>query len=47
MTDNQALRENHTHMSELDQEVNRPEVILDVAIDKYNEAEEELNKSNG
>jgi len=43
-TDNQALRENHTHMSELDQEVNRPEVILDVAIDKYNEAEEELNK---
>jgi len=43
-TDNQALRENHTHMAELDQEVNRPEVILDVAIDKYNEAEEELNK---
>ena len=42
--DNQALRENHAHMAELDKEVNRPEVILDVAIDKYNEAEEELNK---
>ena len=32
-----------SHMSELDQEVNHPDVILDVAIDKYNEAEEELN----
>ena len=42
--DNQALRENHAHMAELDKEVNHPEVILDVAIDKYNEAEEELNK---
>lgn len=42
--DNQALRENHAHMSELDQEVNHPDVILDVAIDKYNEVEEELNQ---
>jgi len=42
--DNQALRENHAHMSELDQEVNHPEVILDVAIDKYNEVEEELSQ---
>jgi len=42
--DNQALRENHTHMAELDQQVNHPDVILDVAIDKYNEAEAELTK---
>ena len=42
--DNQALRENHARMSELDQEVNHPEVILDVAIDKYNAVEEELNQ---
>jgi len=28
----------------LDQEVNHPDVILDVAIDKYNEVEEELNQ---
>jgi len=42
--DNQALRENHARMAELDQEVNRPEVILDVAIDEYNKAEEELNQ---
>ena len=41
--DNQALRENHANMSELDKEVNHPDVILDVAIDDYNEAEEELN----
>ena len=40
--DNSALRENHTRLSELDQEVNHPDVILDVAIDKYNEAEKEL-----
>jgi len=31
-------------MAKLDQEVNSPDVILDVAIDKYNEAEEELTK---
>ena len=42
--DNQALRDNHVHMSKLDEEVNNPKVILDVAIDKYNEAEEELHK---
>jgi hypothetical protein len=42
--DNKALRENHSLMSELDQEVNHPDVILDVAIDKYNEVEEELNQ---
>jgi len=41
--DNQALRENHTNMSELDKEVNNPDVILDVAISDYHEAEEELN----
>jgi len=40
--DNQALRDNHARLSELDTEVNHPDVILDVAIDKYNEAEEEL-----
>ena len=40
--DNSALRENHSRLSELDNEVNNPDVILDVAIDKYNEAEEEL-----
>jgi hypothetical protein len=40
--DNSALRENHAKLSELDTEVNHPDVILDVAIDKYNEAEEEL-----
>ena len=42
MVDNSALRENHAKLSELDTEVNHPDVILDVAIDKYNEAEEEL-----
>ncbi|MBC8397981.1 MAG: hypothetical protein H8E16_12890 [Flavobacteriales bacterium] len=42
--DNQALRENHGRMAELDKEVNHPDVILDVAIDEYNKAEEELNK---
>ena len=40
--DNSALRDNHARLSELDNEVNNPDVILDVAIDKYNEAEEEL-----
>ena len=40
--DNQALRDNHVRLSELDTEVNNPDVILDVAIDKYNEAEQEL-----
>jgi len=40
--DNQALRDNHVRLSELDTEVNHPDVILDVAIDKYNEAEQEL-----
>ena len=40
--DNQALRDNHARLAELDTEVNHPDVILDVAIDKYNEAEEEL-----
>jgi len=42
--DNKELRENHTHMSELDKEVNSPDVILDVAIDEYNAAEDELNQ---
>ena len=42
--DNQALRDNHAKMAELDQEVNHPDVILDVPIDEYNKAEEELNK---
>ena len=42
--DNQALRDNHVHMSKLDEEVNNPKVILDVPIDQYNEAEEELHK---
>jgi hypothetical protein len=42
--DNQELRENHSHMASLDQEVNHPDVILDVAIDEYNKAEEELNQ---
>jgi len=42
--DNKALRENHARMAELDQEVNRPEVILDVPIDKYAEAEKELTE---
>ncbi len=41
--DNQALRDNHAKMAELDQEVNHPDVILDVPIDEYNKAEEELN----
>ena len=41
--DNKALRENHTYMSKLDEEVNHPDVILDVAIDEYNKAEDELN----
>ena len=40
--DNQELRDNHVRLSELDTEVNQPDVILDVAIDKYNEAEAEL-----
>ena len=40
--DNQELRDNHVRLSELDTEVNRPDVILDVAIDKYDEAEQEL-----
>ena len=40
--DNQELRDNHVRLSELDTEVNHPDVILDVAIDKYNEAESEL-----
>ena len=43
-TDNQALRDNHVKLSELDTEVNDPNVILDVDISKYDEAEEELNK---
>lgn len=42
--DNKALRDNHANMAKLDQEVNSPDVILDVAIDKYNEAEEELTR---
>jgi hypothetical protein len=42
--DNKGLRENHARMAELDKEVNNPDVILDVPIDEYNEAEEELNK---
>jgi hypothetical protein len=41
-TDNQELRDNHVRLSELDTEVNHPDVILDVAIDKYDEAEQEL-----
>ena len=40
--DNQGLRDNHVRLSELDTEVNHPDIILDVAIDGYNEAEEEL-----
>ena len=40
--DNQELRDNHVKLSELDNEVNHPDVILDVAIDKYDEAEQEL-----
>tara|TARA_R110000851_G_scaffold27458_1_gene77173 strand:- start:461 stop:1111 length:651 start_codon:yes stop_codon:yes gene_type:complete len=40
--DNQGLRDNHVRLSELDTEVNHPDVILDVAIDEYNKAEEEL-----
>ena len=40
--DNQELRDNHVKLSELDNEVNHPDVILDVAIDEYNEAEQEL-----
>ena len=43
-TDNQALRDNHVKLSELDTEVNHPDVILDVDISKYDEAEEELTK---
>ena len=42
--DNQALRDNHANMAKLDQEVNHPDVILDVAIDEYNKAEEDLIK---
>ncbi len=42
--DNQALRDNHVRMSELDEEVNNPKVILDVPIHEYNKAEEELHK---
>ena len=42
--DNSSLRDNHVKLSELDKEVNRPDIILDVAIDEYNEAEDELNK---
>ena len=42
--DNQELRDNHVKLSELDTEVNHPDIILDVAIDKYNEAEDELNQ---
>ena len=34
-TDNQALRDNHVKLSELDTEVNHPDVILDVDISKY------------
>jgi hypothetical protein len=42
--DNQALRENHAEMAKLDQEVNHPDVILDVAIDEYQKMEEELHQ---
>tara|TARA_R100000541_G_scaffold45016_1_gene52076 strand:- start:43 stop:696 length:654 start_codon:yes stop_codon:yes gene_type:complete len=42
--DNAALRANHVKLSELDTEVNHPDVILDVAIDGYNEADTELSK---
>ena len=31
-------------MSKLDEEVNNPSVILDVPIDQYNEAEDELHQ---
>ena len=40
--DNKGLRENHTDMAALDTEVNHPDVILDVPIDEYNKAEDEL-----
>ena len=40
--DNSELRSNHVKLSELDKEVNNPDVILDVAIDEYNAAEDEL-----
>jgi hypothetical protein len=42
--DNSSLRENHVKLSELDTEVNNPDIILDVSIDGYNESEDELNK---
>ena len=42
--DNSSLRENHVKLSELDKEVNNPDIILDVSIDGYNESEDELNK---
>tara|TARA_R110000803_G_scaffold1252_1_gene4126 strand:+ start:1075 stop:1725 length:651 start_codon:yes stop_codon:yes gene_type:complete len=42
--DNQELRDNHVRLSELDAEVNHPDIILDVAIDEYNKAEDELTQ---
>ena len=41
--DNQELRDNHVKLAELDTECNHPDVILDVAIDEYDKAEDELN----
>lgn len=41
--DNKALRENHAHMAELDNEVNDPNVILDCDISDYHKAEDDLN----
>jgi len=40
--DNSELRANHVKLSELDSEVNKPDVILDVSINEYNKAEEGL-----
>ena len=42
--DNQGLRDNHVKLSELDTEVNHPDVILDVAIDEYNATEDHLDQ---
>jgi len=40
--DNSALRDNHVKLSELDTEVNQPDVILDCDISDYNAADSEL-----
>jgi len=42
--DNQALRDNHGKLQELDTEVNNPDIILDCDISEYNAAEDELHK---